>query len=381
MCCSECGQYPCECCLECGNHFCECCSECGCYPCECATNKITNVNWPDPDQHSHLWSDVWQKLGAFNNHPVNMAAEFYLLETLEAGVLNHKPLEPTVDLETFQQAFKGNHPKLALAEMWYEHVSIENLVAVKVAERSRELLKEAVEDWFEPVYEYMIMAIGGELRHHPAVYNTAPLPHARSDAWCAFKSIAEQKGHKEMMLEASELFRDFTADGYGGEPWAQGSDLMYQYLEGVLGPDDYTNKKMFLDRVWTLEHNGGCYLNKINWNGMGSIGYMPTILNAHGAHPYPNFTVLTTVASIRLEVKGLVHLAVAAANVRRDDDGISLVEFGDADLQSNTCSSFPLHSMTAPRAENTKEQHSNSRARQILREELKTYGGLIGVTV
>ncbi len=129
---------------------------------------------------------------------------------------------------------------------------------------------------------YCQMAIGGELRHHQAVGGVViDPPSRRSASWFAWKDAVDMVG-PEIFLDAALLFREFGGTSYGGKKWAVPSEIVHMRLTDALGPTDFMNRKLFIDRVWTLEHNGGCFLNKVEWpNGLD----MQSVLNAHASNP------------------------------------------------------------------------------------------------
>lgn len=84
---------------------------------------------------------------------------------------------------------------------------------------------------------------------------------SRSRAWGDWLIVVADKG-SEVLLEAALAFNDYDwgfSDGkcsYGGPSWGQACDFVYHYHKGTM------SKRSFIDRCWTLHHNGGCIFNK-----------------------------------------------------------------------------------------------------------------------
>src|SRR5439155_6872509 len=127
----------------------------------------------------------------------------------------------------------------------------------------RELLAGEIKTLDPVLLQYSEMAIGGEIRHH---FSCHELNHVgRSTAWALWKHLADRVG-PDIYRMAAEIFRNFEAlglEGYGGEPWAKAAEIVHARLTGKLSPE------LFIDRVMDLEHNGGCFLNKVHWGYTG----------------------------------------------------------------------------------------------------------------
>lgn len=302
--CDHCGEHHCE------NHHnaCGCaCEECGEMPdyCECGSGfgdsdtppwERRGIKVETGDQTAH-WTTLFPTLSEFD--PIQTAADFYLLET----VMNDVP-------------FSGNRPQPVSA--WVSNPEVDQRIAAileltddqlafwvkkrdkvvkpsKVAEaiaEAKALFPDLVEHADSHLVPYFHMAIGGELRHHRAIGHRI-LSSSRDYAWCGWMTIYEKVGNG-VYHDAAELFREFGGGSYGGENWAVPSEIFYSRLEGEFcpkgDPDSLTNKHIFVDRAWTLQHNGGCFLNKVMWaqkpgNTIGNINNMQTLLNAHAADP------------------------------------------------------------------------------------------------
>ena len=260
------------------------------------------------------WEATWPELKWKQTDPLQEAADFYLLEALanNSFVKVTKLNLPSDDEVKSAMKLLG----LPVSELSKREKKIEELIAANPTARLAPLADEAhslVRDQIErlaPIFEaYVHMACGGELRHHPAI-GSSTLTGGRSTAWATWRNVYKKYG-VEALKDMAKLFREFNSKTYGDERWAIAAEVLYSYTKGELGPTDLTNKKLFVDRVFTLEHNGGCFLNKLHWTNKRSgsaadhgINQMRTVLNAHAANP-PRLNTLISFAS--QPVKDLVQ--------------------------------------------------------------------------
>jgi hypothetical protein len=253
----------------------------------------TVEGWTKPKRKitdEEAWKQVWQAAARSNTVNVpQVVAEFYLLEIISAHVGIRTPgVGPASDLPITAEEFfellniRDEFERQRLLDDRSERLGDlgpeEDLHAVR---RDALLAMTVLVDTYMPTfYEYLNLAIGGEIRHHMA--GGKVLDKNRPIAWCDWQHIFEEHGVEAIRVAAS-LFREFPSrGGYGGEPWAQAAEILAAFLDGRLGPDDETNRRLFMDRVWTLEHNNGCILNKVEWVGLEAI---QKVLNAHAANP------------------------------------------------------------------------------------------------
>ncbi len=119
---------------------------------------------------------------------------------------------------------------------------------------------------------YAQMACWGEVRYHPAVsgHDVHTISHGkvgeRFHMWHAVAPLRPVMP-AAAWLDIADMFRDYEnvkgkaqGSGVGGERWAIAAELVYARLVGRLSP------KLFVDRMFNLQHNGGCFLNKIEWS-------------------------------------------------------------------------------------------------------------------
>jgi hypothetical protein len=133
------------------------------------------------------------------------------------------------------------------------------------------LFGETIEELFEIFYSYNLYACGGELIHH-GPFSRIVGSH-REIAYSVLTKLAREVGSEAVNLWIFEAFQKSTWDkGYGGETWAMCAKPALDYSRGNL------TKFQYIDRVWSLEHNTGSYLNKAHeWD----FEYLDTILKAH----------------------------------------------------------------------------------------------------
>lgn len=252
------------------------------------------------------WEFYWPEINRITD-PIQCAADFYLLEAISNEILvdirhikksnNNDSLTEILSLFDLDAT-----DKQMLLDAKANVSQIDNLlVTLKTfCNKQKEELDKLV-NWLDPtLINYMQMVIGGELRHHQAVGKKAKiLGGSRTEAWCGWRQIYEKLGN-QAILDAAELFREMGSGSIGGPKWAEACDILYARLTNKLGPTEQMNKQIFVDRVWTLEHNGGAFLNKIDWSVLNDYEYniscIRQVLDAHGAQPI-NTQLLLSLAS------------------------------------------------------------------------------------
>lgn len=147
------------------------------------------------------------------------------------------------------------------------------LYSMSLDEEDHGLFADFLSNWTPIFARYTDMIIGGELRHmRNKGSQTTPLEKAlekdywhggllskRSRAWLQWFTMRQQYG-SEILVEASEIFRERGSSSYGGDAWARISDILYRYETGVFSPT------LFLDAIWGLRHNTSTYFSKMPWN-------------------------------------------------------------------------------------------------------------------
>lgn len=290
--CGDCGEHvgSCECCTGCGltSWNCNCCSHCGinadecdCTECEgCGSNvpegsecgycghqayrfgKSTSLPWTERSDSSGAGTPVPDMSEVdLNVDPVRAAADYYLLDAL-------------VHLVRLSEV--SGMPAMPRKEQLVaddDHLG----ASIVAARRYRDALIERLDREF---LTYAVNAVGGELRYHRAAQGIWPTSD-RSECWSTFAGVVSDLG-ADVLFDAAGLFREYPAGkGYGGELWAAAAEIVGKRLQGRLPA------WLFVDRMFTLEHNGGCFLNKVNWKHSNRLGYnlyhMRKVLDAHAS--------------------------------------------------------------------------------------------------
>lgn len=286
--CADCGEHnnsgECSCCSTCGEKYCECCDSCGNAPgdCDCTYCEDCGGNaeycgcGSSPYKFGSTTSVGWGQLPALPEplslsgmddldlsvDPVRAAADYYVLD----GIVN---LVRFSDIDAPEAGMRRLADKR-------EIVHNDDMLSCWTvsARRSLDRLIERLDQTF---LNYAVAAVGGELRYHRACAGDWA-PQSRSGSWRAFTGIVNEKG-ASVVYDAVDLFEEFGGGSYGGTKWGQIAKVTAMRLSGKMAP------WLFVDRIFTLEHNGGCVLNKQGWATSNTLGYglshMKRVLNAH----------------------------------------------------------------------------------------------------
>lgn len=109
---------------------------------------------------------------------------------------------------------------------------------------------------------YAHYAIAGELRHHAydnsdVIRNTFGGASGVRAGWFKF---VQHVGGAAAAKYAATMFMDGRWNGsYGGEPWAAIANTLYEFESG------HWDAWLFVDRMFSLQHNTGSALNKVTW--------------------------------------------------------------------------------------------------------------------
>lgn len=227
------------------------------------------------------WAEVW----GYDPHEVNIvraSADFYLLEAMTAGLVGTTDGNGNIVLDGVQ-----NHPAYLI-----------------IRNDAEAMLNDLVARIAPVLVSYTHMACGGELRHHSAI-GSRVLSANRATAWAGWKRVFEAVGN-DALVDAATLFEEFGGGSFGGKPWADACRILHAHLTGKI------NARMFLDRIFNHQHNGGVFLNKVQWEGdlaknsfsvkeqllaMPISDMQSVVLPAHGVEPEPDYTTLLAYAS------------------------------------------------------------------------------------
>ena len=153
--------------------------------------------------------------------PIEVAADFYLLElALVLGATEAEPLQGAL-LQNVSPTF-----------YWFLHYAI-----------GRELR-----------YSSAMTGPGGPMSGIDCVSRSS----SRSQAAIIWRSIFERDGIAALDL-ARSLFSSMEKSLLGGVAWVSCVDLLLQHESRLI------DQKVFLDRLFGLEHNTGSLLNKRSW--------------------------------------------------------------------------------------------------------------------
>lgn len=193
--------------------------------------------------------------------PIQIAADFYLLEGLSSGSFFSQLPRPDVDENRLVQLGKI----LGLDNPVGVHRSLGHPgEGMKQAKKLQdELLKRAA-----PAFRcYSHYSIGRELRYnsHMAMaggpmskIKDVTLTSSRGQAAAVWSVLFEEYGVAALET-AQRLFSTMHQSLLGGQLWAECTEALIEYETGQISP------KLFLDRVFNLEHNTGAFLNKKEW--------------------------------------------------------------------------------------------------------------------
>lgn len=270
---------------------CWCCGECEHWPCTCEVpdergRVFRNTSpWEDrgrpigmieTDGPYETWTEAWPALE--HNEAIDVcraAADFYLLDALRCGVLNR---EHDCDQSPCQ------------------HINLWNVdEGVAGVKRMAQFQYEDQVKFLDTLFcQYVDMACGGELRHHPAV-GSRTISGNRRSAWAGWREVRRILG-SQALLDMADLFYDWGREGstgYGGPLWAKAAEMLHDRLTGKITPDQW------VDRVFSLVHNGGVFLNKLGWGTLNKKGWNLSFLQSKilPAHASDQFNLLLGVAT------------------------------------------------------------------------------------
>lgn len=310
--CQSCGSYSGNCgcdvgipekaivwCLTCNKCLCKTCSNsCTCdYPQQAIFQGTTSngtdlreAGWIDRGIHianvkpHEDWSQVWN-VPIHELDPVQVACDYYLLEALRYDIPNRVNFTP---VKVPIRQFLGGAGYNKWEDSEYLRSRGDNIVPSTlllardtIVSKAEGMFQSLVNRTAHPFAEYANMVISGELRYHRAVGGRL-LGSSRSTAWSGWKRIFETVG-PEALTDAAALFRDIKGESVGGELWAIAAETVRDYYrkDGKLPPH------LFLDRLFTICHNGGSIFNKLGWVRSNKPGWhvgnlQDIVLPAHG---------------------------------------------------------------------------------------------------
>lgn len=287
-----------------------------------ALDKAGGVGDSDGGYKAKMWSKVWPNVTPDLIDPAQAAADYYLLFALtNNSFVEFEPMEyPSAeDIQLAGEILEADQSVIEAQKLLAEDKKVNDprFKLTQLGAQADSKYRNLVYKLDSCFREYVHLACGGELRHHQSCNES--LGAYRRGAWVKWFYIYEQNG-PEALLTMADLFEEFSGSSYGGPPWANAARILYQREMGTLGPDEFTTKELYVDRVFTLEHNGGCFLNKLDWVNLRK-GREPihsrhfaemkdTVLNAHASNP-TNIDMLLGYASQEVIDLTLQYLNVA----------------------------------------------------------------------
>lgn len=244
--------------------------------------QVPNLKHTDADK-------AWPNMKPDKHDPVEMAADFYLYHAIISGGVNVKHECEGPCTHNISQMFA--------------------LVDPPVRAEARILLDQLVTEADLVFREYIDMACGGELRHHPSVGSKGVLNGNRSRAWAEWRDVRDLVGTRAL-LDMADLFVDCnaTTGGVCGQRWQQAALLLYRRLTGQVKPE------VFVDQVFTLVHNGGVFLNKRAWKGNHLALLQGSVLPAQAADDFD--TLLSYASPTAVEVWNDAWKAINYCRIR-----------------------------------------------------------------
>jgi len=247
------------------------------------------------------WKKVWNGVNNEKIDPAVAAADYYLLYGISTNSFVHFDTSVIPSNEEVMAAGTTLQLTKKVINTRIKEFSIERTnnpiyKLTEIAGEANDKFVTHVNFLDESFRQYIHLACGGELRHHQAIGVHGYYGGNRRTAWTRWFHIFEKEGPDALAVMA-KYFRECGGGGYCGPPWANAADILRERELFTLGPDEFTTKQLFVDRVFSLEHNNGCILNKLNWanHRKGRSGastdaiydnYMQnTVLTAHAANP------------------------------------------------------------------------------------------------
>lgn len=232
---------------------------------------------------SYSYLDYWDNLKGNRAQRIDLhqvVADFYLFDGIASQAFFNGP-------GLYIPQFDGNMVK-ALVEEGHEPIhrdddhQLLSLWAMMMQARLIELITPVFQD-------YMHYAISTELQFHRFFKQYCQGGEDSGDCSGAWRAVYEYYGGINCADWAGRIFRDGKnpkknkqsgwGSGFGGEAWAIGCDVLKWFEQGDCLGQPFGPKE-FCDRVFSLQHNGGSYLNKVSWKTGTGYG-LTTVLNAH----------------------------------------------------------------------------------------------------
>lgn len=129
-----------------------------------------------------------------------------------------------------------------------EFYVLEYLAAVEEYKPAKRAQNKQIKTLSIEFNRYLAHAIGGEVECARTLGRTKAQKRLIRRGKC--KTVTDIRMARDIFAEG------YWSCGYGGRPWANIADTLYQYRTKRL------NRKLFVDRVWSLKHNNDFVFDK-----------------------------------------------------------------------------------------------------------------------
>lgn len=201
---------------------------------------------------------------------VAVAADFYLLEHIifESGI--HR-VNQAIAAEFLEAGFG-----------WNEQIQ----AGTRAVEAQAALEKE----WGPVLRDYLHYACVAEMTHSWAFTETFTW-QTWDTAFRAWGKVTKRFGRAQTAQWAIEIFSNvWTNTAFGGRRWKDIATVLLAAETGEIHGARF-DYHLFLDRVFSLQHNTGCVFSKYTWNetkyeadryvSVHLVSYLPSVLDAH----------------------------------------------------------------------------------------------------
>lgn len=223
-------------------------------------------------------------------NPVQAAADFYLLDAIQSGLLGRDVI-PTDFTDEHLWRRQRNHPfnetgmklcgcPLGVGDIvapcphdgrisefsWHLFRGTHEMPnhIMKLSAKAERLQNKLVFKWTPIFWSYGALAFASELAYLRSADSFAKKGEtlSRETILGAFAAMEKSFGPESWAEHVPDLFDPKNASwsgAYGGSSWAECA-LQYKRLV-----QDKITPKLFVDRVFTLQHNTSTFLNKVIW--------------------------------------------------------------------------------------------------------------------
>jgi hypothetical protein len=193
---------------------------------------------------------------------------------------------PTVMEARVARARKIPYEERDLAQAVADFYLLETLGYIKDDPLARWKLDRFEKELAKEFANYLDIAIGGELRYAKSwlgddcpkslrAYTKEASMADRGTAWVVWGVVRRAWGLRALELAEHTFELPGWRGAFGGDAWASIVSVLRAYLEKRI------NERIFVDRCFSLEHNGGCVFNKLY-----DTRTVKAVLEAHGDDDY-----------------------------------------------------------------------------------------------